>query len=68
MGKEVPQANDEAFGVKESERNTYWCNFAMVRGDYQGKGVAKALFELVFKEVRDFLRLNDDVLMPFCPM
>ncbi|KAI0710882.1 hypothetical protein C8Q76DRAFT_739026 [Earliella scabrosa] len=50
MGKEVPQANDEAFGVKESERNTYWCNFAMVRSDYQGKGVAKALFELVFKE------------------
>ncbi|KAI0660216.1 hypothetical protein C8Q70DRAFT_913961 [Cubamyces menziesii] len=50
MAKEVPKANDEAFGIQEAERNTYWCNFAMVRADYQGKGVAKALFDLATKE------------------
>lgn len=51
MAKEIPEVNDAAFGIKESERNTYWCNFAMVRADYQGMGVAKAMFELAYKEV-----------------
>ncbi|KAI0370713.1 hypothetical protein BV20DRAFT_1052150 [Pilatotrama ljubarskyi] len=50
MAKEVPKANDEAFGIQEAERNTYWCNFAMVRADFQGKGIARALFELATKE------------------
>ncbi|KAI0631481.1 hypothetical protein C8Q77DRAFT_139138 [Trametes polyzona] len=50
MAKEVPKANDEALGIEGAERNTYWCNFAMVRADYQGKGVARALFELATKE------------------
>ncbi|RDX40724.1 hypothetical protein OH76DRAFT_308727 [Lentinus brumalis] len=50
MDKLIPKANDKAFGIEDSERNTYWCNFAMVRSDYQGKGVAKALFGLAFKE------------------
>lgn len=52
MGKEVPQVNDEAFGIKDSECNTYWCNFAMVRADWQGKGVAKAMFQRAYQEVR----------------
>ncbi len=52
MMKEVPELNDKALGIQEAERNTYWCNFAMVRADYQGKGVAKAMFELAFNEVR----------------
>ena len=51
MGKEVPKANDEAFGTEAAERNTYWCNLAMVRADRQGNGIAKAMFELAFKEV-----------------
>ncbi|KAI0700810.1 hypothetical protein C8T65DRAFT_580060 [Cerioporus squamosus] len=51
MAKLIPMANDEALHIHEAERSTYWCNFAMVRSDYQGKGVAKALFELAFKEV-----------------
>ena len=51
MGKEVPRANDEVLGIPEAERTTYWCNFAMVRADYQSKGVAKAMFERAFKEV-----------------
>ncbi len=50
MDKLIPKANDKAFGIEDSERNTYWCNLAMVRSDYQGKGVAKALFGLAFKE------------------
>ena len=52
MGKAVPAANDEVLGIEEAERSTYWCNFAMVREDYQGKGVAKTLFQLASKEVR----------------
>ncbi|KAI0710872.1 hypothetical protein C8Q76DRAFT_694860 [Earliella scabrosa] len=50
MGKAVPAANDEVLGIEEAERSTYWCNFAMVREDYQGKGVAKTLFQLASKE------------------
>ncbi|CDO69751.1 hypothetical protein BN946_scf184697.g23 [Trametes cinnabarina] len=50
MGKEVPKMNDQFFGIEDAERNTYWCNFAMVREDYQGKGVARALFELATKD------------------
>ncbi|OSC98582.1 hypothetical protein PYCCODRAFT_1447335 [Trametes coccinea BRFM310] len=50
MGKEVPKVNDEVIGIKDVEKSTYWCNFAMVRADYQGKGVARALFDLATKE------------------
>ncbi|KAH9895912.1 hypothetical protein C8Q73DRAFT_789709 [Cubamyces lactineus] len=46
MAKEMPKANDEAFGIQDAERNTYWCHFAMVRADSQGKGIVKALFNL----------------------
>ncbi|KAI0755644.1 hypothetical protein C8Q74DRAFT_317470 [Fomes fomentarius] len=49
MGKEVPRVNDEMIGITEAECNTYWCNLAMVR-DYQGKGVASAMFQLAFRE------------------
>lgn len=51
MGKEVPRANDEMIGITDAARTTYWCNLAMVRSDYQGKGVAKAMFQLAFREV-----------------
>ena len=43
--------DSEPAGIEGAERNTYWCNFAMVRADYQGKGVARALFELATREV-----------------
>ncbi|KAI0700812.1 hypothetical protein C8T65DRAFT_741927 [Cerioporus squamosus] len=46
----LPNASDEALGMKEAERNMYWCEFAMVRADYQGKGIAKALFQLAFQQ------------------
>ena len=51
MGQDVPKANDEVFGIEAAERNTYWCNLAMIRPDYQGKGVCKAMFQLAYKEV-----------------
>ena len=47
----MPKANDEVFGIEAAERNTYWCNLAMVRADRQGKGIGKAMFELAYKEV-----------------
>ena len=52
MGQVVPKVNDEGFSIEAAERTTYWCNLAMVRADYQNKGIAKAMFELAYKEVR----------------
>ncbi|KAJ8497067.1 hypothetical protein ONZ51_g741 [Trametes cubensis] len=51
MAKGMPKANDEAFGIQDAERNTYWCHFAMVHKDYQGKGIVKALFNLATTEL-----------------
>ncbi|TBU60314.1 hypothetical protein BD310DRAFT_1037997 [Dichomitus squalens] len=51
IGKDIPRSKDELFGIEAAERNTYWCSRAMVRADYQGKGVAKAMFEIAFGEV-----------------
>ena len=51
MAKEMPKANDEAFGIQDAERNTYWCHFAMVHKNHQGKGIVKALFNLATTEV-----------------
>ena len=42
--------NDEMFGIPDAQRNTYWCEMVMVRPDWQGKGVGKALFQLAFRE------------------
>ena len=39
--------------VNQLERKSYWGNFAMVRADYQNKGVGTALFQLAFRKVRD---------------
>ena len=50
MGKEVPKLNDEMLCIDAAERTLYWCNVAMVRADYHGKGIAKALFQLAFEE------------------
>ena len=52
MGNEVPKANDEVFGIEAAERNTYWCNLAMVRPEYQRKGIATAMFKLAYDRVR----------------
>lgn len=38
--------------ASQAETNMYWCNFAMVREDYQGKGILRAMFEHVFPKVR----------------
>ncbi|KAH9934042.1 uncharacterized protein BXZ73DRAFT_100883 [Epithele typhae] len=47
---DLPKLNDEIFGTKETERSTYWCNFAMIRADYQRKGLATRMFQMVFEE------------------
>ena len=52
MGHEVSKAYDEVLGIQDAERTTYWCHLAMVRSDFQGKGIAKALFALAFGEVK----------------
>ena len=52
MNTDVPTAIDEVLGINNAMRNTYWCNFAMVRADYQGRGIAKTLFEMASQEVR----------------
>ncbi|KAI0043616.1 hypothetical protein FA95DRAFT_1563154 [Auriscalpium vulgare] len=44
LGKDIPAFIDESVGIKETELKTYWCSFAMVRKDYQGKGIAKTMF------------------------
>jgi len=38
---------------EQTNLNTYWCNFAFVRADYQGKGVAKAMFELAYEKAKE---------------
>ncbi|TBU27413.1 hypothetical protein BD311DRAFT_724079 [Dichomitus squalens] len=53
IGKEIPRSKDELYGIEYAERNTYWCSLAMVRADYQGKGVAKAMFELASIEAAE---------------
>jgi len=52
MGVEWPAFLDRSLGIENATLNTYYCHFAFVRADYQGKGVAKALFELVFEKAR----------------
>ncbi|KAI0739344.1 hypothetical protein C8Q80DRAFT_177138 [Daedaleopsis nitida] len=44
------KTNDEMFGIEEAERTTYWCTLAMVREDYQGHGIGKAMFQLAFQQ------------------
>ena len=51
MSQTFPTIADGILGVKEVERSWYWCIMAMVRADYQGKGIAKAMFELAYQEV-----------------
>jgi len=53
LGKEFPKVADEFIGMEQAETNTYWCSFAMVREDYQQKGVLRALFELVFPKGKE---------------
>ncbi|GJE92369.1 hypothetical protein PsYK624_085230 [Phanerochaete sordida] len=45
MAKLPPDPNE----ANKLEQASYWCNFAFIRADYQGKGVAKTLFQLSFQ-------------------
>ncbi|KAI0938554.1 hypothetical protein AcV5_000206 [Taiwanofungus camphoratus] len=53
LGEEFPKVIDEFLGIPDAELNCYWCSFAFVRSDYQGKGIAKALFQLVFNKAKE---------------
>ena len=68
MGHEVSKAYDKVLGIQDAERTTYWCHLAMVRSDFQGKGIAKALFALAFGELKSShgeLVLSSLLLIPF---
>ena len=52
IGKKVPAAYDNLFGIEAMPRKAYWCNFAMVRKEHQGKGIATRLFQMASQEVR----------------
>ncbi|OCH85526.1 hypothetical protein OBBRIDRAFT_739765 [Obba rivulosa] len=47
LGKQFPKVVDNFIGIEQAEKSTYYCSVAMVRADYQGRGVLRALFELV---------------------
>ncbi|OCH86032.1 hypothetical protein OBBRIDRAFT_814803 [Obba rivulosa] len=53
LGKEFPKIVDNFLGIEHAETNTYWCSFAMVRADYQGQGVLRAMFEVVFSKAKE---------------
>ena len=56
MADKFPKIADEILGVHDVERAWYWCVNAMVSTDFQGQGIASAMFDLAFKEV--YLRLD----------
>ena len=37
--------------MQKAEQNTYWCWFAAVREDYQGKGICHRMFNMVYDKV-----------------
>ncbi|KAI8977828.1 hypothetical protein BD414DRAFT_495746 [Trametes punicea] len=54
MFREVlPEFADNAIGIEKAELNCYWCWFAMVRKDYHGKGICRALFNLVYEKAKE---------------
>ncbi|KAH9943875.1 hypothetical protein B0H21DRAFT_747377 [Amylocystis lapponica] len=52
LGVEFPTFVSESTGIPETELNTWWCSFAFVSADYQGKGLTKAMFELVYEKAK----------------
>ncbi|KAI8994101.1 hypothetical protein BD414DRAFT_436640 [Trametes punicea] len=44
---------NESLNMENGERDTYWCYFAMVREDYQNKGICRAMFNIVHQKARD---------------
>ncbi|KZT03169.1 uncharacterized protein LAESUDRAFT_729408 [Laetiporus sulphureus 93-53] len=52
MAKDFPKMIDSKTGIESTELNTYWCSFAFVKAQYQGKGVARAMFEVAFEKAK----------------
>jgi len=53
LSKGPPQFYDQSTGIPQVEVATYWCRMAMVKAEYQGKGICKALFELVYEKAKE---------------
>lgn len=51
MAQEFPKMTDEVLNQTDAERSWFWCNMAMVSAEYQGHGIAMAMFDLAFEEV-----------------
>ncbi|KAH9895927.1 hypothetical protein C8Q73DRAFT_789723 [Cubamyces lactineus] len=50
--EELPTFVNESLGMENGEKDTYWCWYAMVRPDYQSKGIARALFNMVYEKAK----------------
>ncbi|KAF9807757.1 hypothetical protein IEO21_08071 [Rhodonia placenta] len=53
LGKDFPKFLEKSFGFPDVQESTYWCSFAMIREDYQNKGVATAIFDLVYAKAKE---------------
>ncbi|OJT11899.1 hypothetical protein TRAPUB_11545 [Trametes pubescens] len=51
-GEVVPKFLEESLGIENAELDCYLCWFAMVREDYQRKGVCRALFDLTYEKAK----------------
>ncbi|EED78908.1 predicted protein [Postia placenta Mad-698-R] len=53
LAKDFSKFLEESFGFSDVQESTYWCSFAMIREDYQNKGVATAIFDLVYAKAKE---------------
>ncbi|KAH9837915.1 uncharacterized protein C8Q71DRAFT_857088 [Rhodofomes roseus] len=52
LGREFPKYLDEAFGIPQSQTKVHFCNLVMVQPEYQGKGIASAMFKMAYEEAK----------------
>ncbi|KAI0631486.1 hypothetical protein C8Q77DRAFT_1127136 [Trametes polyzona] len=51
-GEEVPRFLKDSLGMDNAELDCYFCWFAMVKEEYQRKGICRALFQLVGEKAK----------------
>ncbi|TFK82903.1 hypothetical protein K466DRAFT_499446 [Polyporus arcularius HHB13444] len=52
MGKTIPRFIDSTLEMDKAVLNTYWCWFAMVRKEDQGKGLCQEMFNLTYEKAK----------------
>ncbi|KAH9926394.1 uncharacterized protein B0H18DRAFT_1118898 [Fomitopsis serialis] len=52
LGNEFPKYLDDSFGMPQSQYKTHFCNLAMVRPDYQNKGIMTAMFRMAYERAK----------------